>query len=144
MRTEAPAGAAQILLLADRAEDITLIKSAADQHKINHVERCPAVLSFLRRQSEFSDCPRPDLIILDLNLSDRDHCETLQEIKEDADFKRIPVVVMARDDSPAAIRGAYSLHANAYVIKPAEPEEFARVIKATLTFWLDLARLPKH
>ncbi len=120
-----------------------MIKGVAALHKINVVELCPHVLSFLRRHPGYSNCPRPDLIILDLNLSNSEHCETLREIKQDSDFRRIPVVVMASDGSPKAIRDAYSLHANAYVVKPPKPDEFASVIKATLSFWLNLARLPK-
>lgn len=143
MRTEAPSAASEILLLDDRADEIRVIKGVAALHNVNVVKLCPEVLSFLRRHPGYHNCPRPDLILLDLNLSHSEHCETLTEIKQDPDFRRIPVVVMAGDDSPKAIRDAYSVHANAYVVKPSEPNEFVRVIQATLSFWLNLVRLPR-
>jgi len=144
MRSEAPSAVAEILLLADRADEISLVQEAADDHHITVVDVCPAVLSYLRRQPGYSNCPRPDLIILDLNLSNPHHCQMLCEIKEDPQLRRIPVIVMAGDDSPKVIHDAYDLLANAYVTKPSEPEAFLRVIRATLVFWLGVAQLPRE
>jgi chemotaxis family two-component system response regulator Rcp1 len=143
MRAEAPSAAAEILLLSDKDQDIRLVKGAAMASHINVVGGCPHVLSFLRRERSFSDSPRPDLILLDLDLSNPEHCEMLREIKEDDAFRRIPVIVMAASDSDDIVQDAYDLHANAYVLKPKDPKEFVSVINTILTFWLTLARLPK-
>lgn len=144
MTTEAPTAAAEILLLADDADEVTLIHRAVEANSLNVVKGCPAVLSFLRRQGEYSESPRPDLILLDLDLSKKDDCEILDQIKKDPDFKRIPVVVLASDGAYERIFQAYDLHANAYILKPGEQQEFIRVIRATLNFWLKLARLPRE
>jgi DNA-binding NarL/FixJ family response regulator len=143
MITEAPSTAAEILLLAEDADEVTLIRRAVETNRLNVVQRCPAVLSFLRRQDEYSDSPRPDLILLDVDLSRKEDCQMLEQIKMDDDFKRIPVVVLASDDAYERISQAYDLHANAYILKPGEQQEFIRVIRATLNFWLKLARLPR-
>ena len=142
MRAEAPSVSAEILLLSDKDQDIRLVRGAAKTSHVNVVGDCPDVLSFLRRESRFIDSPRPDLILLDLDLSNPEHCDALREIKGEDAFRRIPVIVMAANDSPAIIQDAYNLHANAYVVKPKEPEDFVRLIDTTLTFWLKLARLP--
>lgn len=143
MRAEAPSAAAEILLLSDNDRDIRLVKGAANSSHVNVVPECPDVLAFLRHELSFRDSPRPDLILLDLDLSNPEHCDTLQGIKQDESLRRIPVIVMAASDSPDKIQGAYDLHANAYVLKPTDPEDFVKVINTTLTFWLKLARLPK-
>jgi len=87
---------------------------------------------------------RPDLILLDLDLDNTADCELLSQIKDDSDFKRIPVVVLASSESDDNIFQAYSLHANAYICKPPDREEYVKVIRATLHFWLALARLPRE
>jgi CheY-like chemotaxis protein len=144
MQAEVPYAAAEILLLSDKDSDIRLIQAAAIACHVNVVASCPDVLSFLRRESSFSDSPRPDLIFLDLDLSNPEHCDALREIKEDDAFRRIPVVVMAANDSHEVIQDAYNLYANAYIVKPKETAEFIRVIDTTFTFWLTLARLPTN
>lgn len=143
MTIEAPSAAAEILLLADKDEEVLLVKDAAQTNHVNVVGGCPEVLDFLHRKKGYRDSPRPDLILLDLDLSHPEHCETLRQIKDGTEFRRIPVIVMAASDSPKHIQDAYHLHANAYIVKPRNSEEFVRVIKATLAFWLQLARLPK-
>lgn len=143
MHTEAPTAAAEILLLAQHDYDVAVIKRATGASNVNVVARCPNVLSWLRRQGEYDRAARPDLILLDLDLSNDDDCELLSEIKEDPDFKRIPVVVLASSESHENIFQAYSLHANAYICKPTDREEYVRVIRATLHFWLALAKLPR-
>lgn len=143
MRAEAPSATAEILLLADKDPDVILIKGAIESNNITVVSGCPQVLSFLRREQGYRESPRPDLILLDLDLTNPDDCDMLRDIKQDPQFRRIPVVVMAANDSHTAIQDAYNLHANAYIVKPKEPQEFIRVVKATLSFWLKLARLPR-
>lgn len=144
MKAEAPSLAAEILLLADREEEVSLVRTAAETGHVNVVQGCPSVLSFLRRQGSFVGSPRPDLVILDLDLADQEHCEVLKQIKQDSGFRAIPVVVLASEASPSSVQLAYELHANACLIKPREREEFLRVMRATMTFWLTLARLPER
>lgn len=144
MRTEAPTLTAEILLLSQNPDEVTLVREAIENSKLNVVGGCPAVFSFLRQQGEYSDCPRPDLILLDMDLSSQEDCEMLEDLKRDPVFKRIPVVVLASDDSYQQILQAYDLHANAYILKPKHDEEFLKVMKATLTFWLTLVRLPRE
>jgi DNA-binding NarL/FixJ family response regulator len=144
MRVEAPADAADILLLSQHADEVQLIRHAVESNQLNVVAACGDVLTYLRRTGAYREASRPDLILLDLDLSDPRECETLEEIKRDPEFKRIPIVVLAADDSYDSIWHAYDLHANAYILKPGEPDEFVRVIRATLSFWLKLARLPRE
>ena len=144
MHTEAPTVAAEILLLAQHAEDVDVIKRASDSNRVNVVAKCPDILSYLRREGAYGDASRPDLILLDLDLGNDEDCDMLKDIKQDADFKRIPVVVLAASESHENIFQAYSLHANAYICKPPDLEEYVRVIRATLHFWLSLARLPRE
>ncbi len=143
MRAEAPSAAGEILLLSDNDCDIRLIKGSAARSHVNVVPECPDVLAFLRNERSYADSPRPDLILLDLDLANPEHCDTLRGIKEDDSLRRIPVIVLAAGNSPKNIEDAYDLHANAYVLKPSDPEQFVQAMNTTLTFWLTLARLPK-
>ena len=135
--------AAEILLLAKRAEEIRVIQDATSTDHLNVVAECRDILKFLKRQDEHRSAPRPDLIILDLDLSITEDCETLTDIKRDPEFKRIPVVVLASSDRYEDVFQAYDLHANAYIRKPADRKQLVEVVRATLHFWLALARLPK-
>ena len=143
MPAEAPTAAAEILLLAQHDGDVAVVKRATGSSTLNVVIRCPDVLAWLRQEGDYNRAARPDLILLDLDLSNDEDCELLFQIKEDPDFKRIPVVVLASSEAHENIFQAYSLHANAYISKPADQEEYVRVIKATLHFWLALAKLPR-
>lgn len=144
MQAEAPSVAAEILLLAGIEAEVSLVKAAAQTNRVNVVEGCDLVLSYLRKQEGFADSPRPDLILLDLDLSDAVHCSMLKELKKDAGLKTIPAIVLTSGDSPALMHLAYELNANACVIKPSDPERFVQVIRGTLNFWLNLARLPRN
>jgi len=144
MRAEAPTEAAYILLLSQRADEVQLVRDALETNQLSVVAACGDVLSYLRRTGPYREALRPDLILLDLDLSDPRECQTLEEIKRDPEFKCIPIVVLAADDSYNMIWRAYDLHANAYILKPGKPDEFVRVIRATLSFWLKLARLPRE
>lgn len=108
------------------------------------VESCADVLPFLRGEGKFSRKLRPGLIVLDLNLSQNEDCDTLAQIKQDAQFRRIPVIVMAPREQLALAGLAYDLRANAYVTKPNSTEEFVKLTRAVLYFWLELARLPER
>jgi|SRR5579884_2566827 len=144
MPTEAPSATAEILLLEQDPEEVAVFRQATDTSRLNVVKDCANILRFLRRQGQHSGAPRPDLILLDLELSDPDGCEMLSDIKKDPGLKRIPVVVLAKSESYEHIFQAYDLHANAYICKPEDREELIKVLRATLHFWLALARLPRH
>lgn len=131
----------RVLLLSDREDDIHLISTAATAARIKSVRVCPDVLRYLRREEPYADVLPPDLVLLDLDLSDRSHCDTLRDIKDDPRFRRIPVVVLADDASDEAVAEAYDLRANAVVVKPRERGAFRRMIETTLSFWLGLAEL---
>src|SRR5579884_3339356 len=135
MATEAPTAAAEILLLAQHADDVDAVRRASETNRLNVVEKCPDILAWLRREGDYRNKIRPDLILLDLDLSNDEDCELLADVKQDPDFKRIPVVVLASSESTEHIFQAYSLHANAYICKPPNREEYVRVIRATLHFW---------
>lgn len=110
----------------------------------------PDILAFLRGQGSYAAAERPDaavdrpdLVLLDLDLSSAEDCEMLQGLKRDPSLKRIPVVAPASSGSYEDIFEAYDLHANAYVCKPSTRQDYLRVLRATLHFWLDMARLPR-
>ena len=99
-------------------------------------------LAFLRRQGDFGDRPRPDLILLDLNLPRMDGRETLAEIKGDANLRRIPVIVLTTSDADSDIRASYNLHANCFITKPVDLDDFMTVVRAIQSFWLTIAKIP--
>lgn len=143
MQAEAPSVAAEILLLEPNIDETDVIRQATDSSNVSVVAACPDILSFLRQEGTYSSAPRPDLILLDLDLSKIEDCEILTEIKKDQKFRRIPVVVLASSEKYEDIFQAYDLHANAYICKPADRREFVKVIRTTLQFWLTLVRLPR-
>jgi CheY-like chemotaxis protein len=134
-------------LIEDDLSDIRLVTEAlkvvAIQHNLNVVRDGVEALAFLRREDRYAYAPRPDIILLDLNLPKQYGQRTLAEIKGDPDFKRIPVIVLTTSDSEMNVLRAYELHANAYVVKPAELKQFIQVIKSITEFWLTVVRLPK-
>jgi len=99
-------------------------------------------MAFLRREGEHAHAPRPDLIMLDLNLPRKDGREVLKEIKEDENLKRIPVVILTTSKAEEDIVKSYSLHANCYVTKPLAIEQFIEVVQAIETFWFTIVKLP--
>jgi|SRR5947209_10308881 len=143
MPTDASISTAEILLLEQNIEDAALIQEAVANSHVTVVDECRDVLAFLRREGKYANAPRPDLVLLDLVLSRIEDCEMLTQIKKDPHLKRIPVVVLACSVSYEDIFQAYDLHANAYISKPAAQEDFLRVLRATLHFWLILAKLPR-
>src|SRR5437867_12486192 len=99
-------------------------------------------MGFLRRQGEYANTPRPDLILLDLNLPKKDGREVLREIKEDESLKLIPIVVLTTSKAEEDIVKSYSLHANCYVTKPLGLEQFVRVVQSIEDFWFTIVKLP--
>ena len=136
----------EILLIEDDLSDIRLVgealKVVAIRHNLNVVRDGVEAMSFLRREARYAYAPRPDIILLDLNLPKKYGQSVLADIKGDPDFKRIPVIVLTTSDSDMNIFRAYDLHANAYIVKPAELKQFIKVIQSTTDFWLTVARLP--
>jgi CheY-like chemotaxis protein len=135
-----------ILLVEDNPADARLMQEALAEAKIRNRLHLVAdgleALAYLRRQSPFAGAVRPDLILLDLNLPGKDGREVLAEIKRDQDLRRIPVVILTSSQAEADIARAYDLHANAYVTKPLDVEQFITVVKSIEDFWLTIVKLP--
>jgi DNA-binding response OmpR family regulator len=99
-------------------------------------------MQFLRNEGDYAESPRPDLILLDLNLPKKDGREVLQEVKNDTDLRRIPVVILSTSDAESDILKSYDLHANSYITKPVGLQAFVEVIKAIDEFWFSIVKLP--
>jgi CheY-like chemotaxis protein len=137
---------AEILLVEDSPSDIGLLQETLSQTSIAnalHVVRdgCEA-LAFLRRQPPFEAAPRPDLILLDLNLPKIGGAGVLEFIKADATLAPIPVIVLTTSTRDIDVLRSYQLHANCYLSKPMDFRQFATLVRTTLEFWLSVARLP--
>lgn len=140
-------GVATILLVEDNPGDVRLMREALFMHGRNKdlqvVEDGEQAVSFLRRAGSYAKAPRPAIIFLDLNLPRRDGRDVLREIKNDSSLRRIPVIVLTTSESRVDVQKAYDLHANCYVKKPTDLDEYLRVIQACEIFWLRTVRLPK-
>jgi CheY-like chemotaxis protein len=140
--------AIEILLIEDNAGDARLAKEALRDAKVrNNLTWIPdgvEAISFLRRQGRFEKAPRPDLILLDLNLPKKDGREVLSEIKSDDAFRRIPVVILTTSQAEEDILKAYHLNANCYISKPVDLDQFIRVVKTIEDFWLTIVKLPSE
>jgi len=139
---------AEVLLVEDNPGDARLTQEAFKEGKVLNVVRVVSdgeeALAFLRRQGPFADAPRPDLILLDLNLPKKDGREVLAEIKADPDLKRIPVVILTTSKAEEDIARTYNLHANCYITKPVDLEQFLQVVRSIEDFWLAIVQLPKE
>jgi CheY-like chemotaxis protein len=136
----------EILLVEDSPSDTDLTLEALKDFKVrNHVsvvEDGVMALQFLRREGPFAEAPRPDLIMLDLNLPRKDGREVLAEIKKDERLKTIPVVVLTTSRADQDILRAYQLNANCYITKPVDFNQFLEVVRTIETFWLYVVALP--
>ena len=136
----------EILLVEDDPGDTLITQEALEHSKVANVLHCVVngedALAFLRRQQAYGDAPRPDLILLDLNLPRRDGREVLQEIKQDPDLRRIPVVVLTTSQAEEDVLRSYDLHANAYVTKPVDFDRFVEVVRQVDEFFFTVVRLP--
>jgi CheY-like chemotaxis protein len=136
----------EILLVEDNQGDVGLIEEVLEEIKIRnklHVaEDGEEAMLFLHREGKFSSFPRPDIILLDLNSPKKDGREVLKEIKEDNNLRSIPIVVLTSSNSEKDIIRSYELHANAYITKPLDLDEFINVVKSIVNFWLEVAKLP--
>jgi CheY-like chemotaxis protein len=136
----------EILLVEDSPGDVGLTIEALKEAKINNnlsvVEDGEKAMEFLHRRGEYVSAPKPDLILLDLNLPRKNGREVLQEVKADPLLRRIPIVILTTSRSDEDIIRAYDLHANCYISKPVDFEKFMEVVKSIEDFWLTVVRLP--
>lgn len=136
----------EILLVEDNPGDVLLTQEAFREgrlaHRLSVVEDGEEAISFLRRQAPYTDAPKPDVILLDLNLPKKDGRELLAEIKEDPALRYIPIIVLTTSDAEQDVWRAYKLHANCYLTKPVNLDDFIRKIRSFEDFWLTVVRLP--
>lgn len=141
-----PARQIEVLLVEDDPGDVLMTREAFEDYKVRnqlHVVNDGAdAMAFLRREGEYAEAPRPDLILLDLNLPRMDGREVLQAVKSDAELASIPVVVLTTSEAEEDILRSYSLHANAYVTKPVDFERFIEVVRQIDDFFVTVVRLP--
>ena len=136
----------EVLLVEDDPGDVVLIQEAFEDNKVRNRLHCVSdgadALRFLRRQDEFADAPRPDLILLDLNLPRRDGREVLAEVKADVNLRTIPVIVLTTSQADEDVLKSYQLHANAYVTKPVDFDGFIEAIRQIDHFFVSVVQLP--
>jgi chemotaxis family two-component system response regulator Rcp1 len=137
----------EILLVEDSPSDAALTIEALKQgriaNRLSHVDDGVEALDFLRQHNKYADAPRPDLIMLDLNLPRKDGREVLAEIKNDPDLKIIPIIVLTTSRSDKDILQSYQLNCNCYITKPVDFTHFIEVIKSIENFWLTVVTLPQ-
>jgi CheY-like chemotaxis protein len=137
----------EVLLVEDDPGDVLMTKEAFDDHKVKNnlsvVNDGVEALAFLRREGKYADAPTPDLILLDLNLPRKDGREVLAEIKGDPDLSLIPVVVLTTSGLHDDVIASYRLHANAYVTKPVDFEQFIQVVRQIDEFFVGVVKLPR-
>jgi len=138
----------EILLVEDNPGDVRLTQEALKNGKVLNnlsvVGDGVEALSFLNRKGKYPDAPRPNLILLDLNLPKKNGREVLEDIKKDAKFKRIPVVVLTISRDEQDIMKSYNRHANCYITKPVDLDQFIKVVKSIEDFWLTIVKLPPN
>ena len=138
----------EILLVEDNPGDERLTREALKEGKVYSnlfwMKDGVEAMEFLRRRGKHRDAPRPDIILLDLNLPKKDGREVLEEIKTDDDLKRIPVVVLTTSKAEEDVLRTYNLHANCYVTKPVDLEKFIVVVRSIDVFWLTVVTLPPN
>jgi CheY-like chemotaxis protein len=136
----------EVLLVEDDPGDVLMTREAFAEHKLgnrlNVVSDGAEALAYLRREGEFADAVRPDLVLLDLNLPRRDGREVLAEIKNDESLHQIPVVVLTTSQAEEDILRSYQLHANAYVTKPVDFDRFIAVVRQIDEFFVSVVKLP--
>jgi two-component system response regulator len=148
MNNEAKIKLADILLVEDNPGDVRLAREALKEskllNKLYEVEDGIKAMAFLRQEGAYSDVPRPDLVLLDLNLPRKNGREVLAEIKADETLKRIPVVVLTISRAEEDVLKSYNLYANCYISKPFDMEQFVQVVKSIEDFWFSIVRLPSE
>jgi len=138
----------EVLLVEDDPGDVLMTREAFEDYKVKNnlhvVSDGVEALSFLRGEGEYTGSPRPDLILLDLNLPLKDGREVLSEIKSDDKLRRIPVVVLTTSEAEEDVLRSYDLHANAYITKPVDFDRFVDVVRHIDDFFVSVVRLPSH
>ena len=136
----------EILLVEDNPGDVRLTQETLKDFKVlNHLSVVGdgvEAMAFLRREGKYAEASRPDLILLDLNLPKKDGREVLAEIKVDEQLKRIPVVILTTSSAEQDILKTYELHANCYITKPVDLDQFSAVVKSIEQFWFTTVKLP--
>ena len=146
MSERQPGGPVEILLVEDNPADVRLTQEALKEGKVfNNLHWAKdgvEALEFLRREGKHAGAPRPDIILLDLNLPKKDGREVLSEIKRDEDLRKIPVVILTTSKAEEDVLKSYDLHANCYVTKPVDLDKFIVVVQSIDRFWLTVVTLP--
>jgi CheY-like chemotaxis protein len=136
----------EVLLVEDNPGDVRLTREALKEGKVhNNLHVAPdgvEALAFLRREGKYADAVRPDLILLDLNLPRKSGREVLEEVKGDPALRNIPVVILTSSQAEQDIARAYDLHANCYITKPVDLDQFITVVKSIEDFWFTVVKLP--
>ena len=136
----------EILMIDDNPGDIWLTQQALQECKINnhlhYIEDGEEAIAYLRRDGVYAQATRPDLVLLDLNLPKRSGFEVLAEIKSNPQLKHIPVVILTTSQAEKDIMQSYNLHANAYITKPIELDQFIEIVSAIESFWFQIVKLP--
>jgi chemotaxis family two-component system response regulator Rcp1 len=136
----------EILLVEDSATDVMLAEEALHEAKMRNnlyvVRDGVEAMAFLRNEGKYADMPRPDLVLLDLNMPRKDGREVLAEVKADDHLKNIPIVVLTTSHAQEDVLKAYGLHANCYISKPVDFEQFINVVRAIDQFWFTVVTLP--
>ena len=137
-----------VLLVEDDPGDVVLIKEAFEFNKVHNalhvVSDGVEALDFLYRRNGHEGAPRPDLVLLDLNLPRKDGREVLEEVKADSDLRTIPIVVLTTSEAEEDILRSYDLHANAYVTRPVDFDRFIEVVRMIDNFFVTVVKLPNH
>lgn len=148
MSNGAKCGPIEILLIEDNPGDVRLTIEALKEGKVANEINVAAdgveALAFLRREGKYENAPKPDLILLDLNLPKKNGREVLAEIKMDSRLKCIPVVVLTSSQAEKDIVTTYNLHANCYITKPVDFDQFIKVVKSIENFWFKVVKLPPN
>jgi CheY-like chemotaxis protein len=146
MPDDQPTKPIEVLLVEDDPGDVLMTQEAFQDYKIannlNVVTNGEDAIAYLRKEGAYAEAVTPDLVLLDLNLPRRDGREVLREIKGDPALRRLPVVVLTTSDAEADVLGSYDLHANAYVRKPVDFQQFVEAVRAIDDFFISVVRLP--
>ena len=138
----------EVLLVDDSPGDVRLTREALREGKVrnnlSHVPDGVEAMAFLRREGAYADAPKPDIVLLDLNMPRMDGREVLAEMKGDARLRRIPVVVLTTSEAETDIFKTYDLHANCYLTKPVDLDQFISIVRSVESFWLQLVKLPRE
>lgn len=138
----------EVLLVEDSPGDVRLTREALKEGKIrnnlSHVPDGVEAMAYLRHEGQYADVPKPDIVLLDLNMPRKDGREVLAEMKADARLKRIPVVVLTTSEAEQDILKTYDLHANCYITKPVDLDQFISIVRSVENFWLQLVKLPRE